>query len=95
MSGGQYRRRCSSADGCCRLLGRKTIDELQGFLGLRDLGHGGLGEEAPALQLPLLLLLQQLAANQPGDRGIIGDDADHVDAALDEEVVRAHLPVRR
>jgi hypothetical protein len=55
---------CLSADGFVWLGKRISIGELQGLFWLRDLGHGGLGEEAPALQLPFLLLLQQLAAHK-------------------------------
>ena len=51
--------------------------------GSGHLGHRGLGEEAAALQVPFLLLLQQLASHQPCDRGVVGEDADHVGAALD------------
>ena len=74
---------CASAGDCCRLGGRISIGELQGLFWLRDLGHGRLGEETAALQLPFLLLLQQLAAHQPHDRSVIGEDADHVGAAFD------------
>jgi hypothetical protein len=56
---------------------------LQGLFWLRDLGQGGLGDEAPALQLPFLLLLQQLAAHQAADRGVVREDADHVGASHD------------
>jgi len=66
--------------------GRISIGELQGLFWLRDLGHGGLGEAAPALQLPFLLLRQQLAAHQPGDRGVVGENADHVCPSLDHQV---------
>ena len=38
-----------------------------------------------------LLLVQQLAAHEPGDRGIVGEDADRVGAALDLLLV----PVQR
>jgi len=74
---------CASAGDCCRLGGRISIGELQGLFWLRDLGLGGLGEEAPALKLPFLLLLEQLAAHQPHDRWIIGEDANHVGTAFD------------
>lgn len=70
-------------DGSSLLLGKFTISELQGLFWFRDLGHGGLGEEPAALQLPFLLLLQQLAAHQPHDRSVVGEDADHVGAAFD------------
>jgi hypothetical protein len=60
-----------------------TSDQLQGLFRRRDPGHGGLGEEASAFQLPFLLLLQELASHQPGDRGVVGEDADHVRAAFD------------
>lgn len=33
--------------------------------------------------LPFLLLLQELAALQPGDHGIVGEEAHHIGAALD------------
>jgi hypothetical protein len=74
---------CGLADGCAWLGRRISIGELQCLFWLRDFGHGGLGEEAAPLQLPILLLLQQLTANQPHDRGVIGEDADHVGAAFD------------
>lgn len=86
---------CGSADGCSRLLCKMTIGDLQGLLGLRDLGHGGLGDKATALQLPFLLLLQQLAAHQAGDRGVVGEDADDVGASFDlliEPVQRVGVP---
>ena len=73
---------CVSVGRCCRLIGWISIGEHERLLGLRDLGHRGLREEAAALQLPFLLLLQQLAAHQPGDRGVIGEDANHVGALL-------------
>jgi len=79
----QGRSWCLSADGFVWLGGRTSFGDLQGLFWLRDLGHGGLGEEAPALQLPFLLLLQQLAAHQPRDRGVVGEDADHVGAPFD------------
>ena len=41
--------------------------------------EGGAG----VLQLPFLLLLQQLATHQPHDRSVIGEDPDHVGAAFD------------
>ena len=72
--------------GCCRLLSLVAAHEFQGLLWLRDLGHGGLGEEAAALQLPFFLLLLQLAANQSHDRRVVGEDADHVGAAFDGQL---------
>ena len=48
-----------------------------------DLGHGGLRDEALALQLPLLLLPQQLADHLPDDRGVIRKVAHHVGTAFD------------
>jgi hypothetical protein len=35
------------------------------------------------LQLPLIVLLEQYRADQPDDRGLIGEDANDVGAALD------------
>ena len=35
------------------------------------------------LQLPLVVLLEQYRADQPSDRGFVGEDADDVGAALD------------
>ncbi len=78
-----------SAFGC------SAIGEVKSLIWLRDLGHGGCGEEAAALQLPFLLLLQQLAAHQAGDGSVVGEDADHVGAAFDGGVRTAHLSVRR
>lgn len=71
-----FRRWNSSADGCRRLLSLLGAHQFQELLGLRDLGHSGLGEEAPALQLTFHLLLQQVASHQPGDRVVVGEDAD-------------------
>ena len=66
------------------LAGRRiTIGEIQCLFWFRNLGHGGLGEEAPALELPFLRLLQQLADHQAGDRSVVGEDADHVRAPFD------------
>ena len=48
----------------CRLVWWITIGGLQGLFWFRDLSHRGLGEAAAALQLPFLLLFQQLAAHQ-------------------------------
>ena len=67
---------------------------LQGLFWLRDLGHGRFGEKAPAFQLPFLLLLQQLAAHQPHDLNVVGEDADHVGAAFGHcAAKRSHEPL--
>jgi len=71
---------------CCRIPCWSRLGERERLLRLRDLGHGGRGEEAAAFQLPFLLLLQQLSAHQPGDGGVVWEDADDVAAALDEGV---------
>jgi len=48
-----------------------------------QLGHRLLREDATALQLPLLLLLQQQAPHQADDRGVVGEDPDDAGAAFD------------
>jgi len=48
-----------------------------------DLGHALGGEHAPALKLPVLVLLQQHRSHQALDRRIVGEDAHHAGAALD------------
>ena len=73
---------CGSANACRSWLVWIGIRQLQRLLWLGDLGHGGLGEEAAALQLPLFLLLQQLAAHQPDDGWVVGEDADHRGAGI-------------
>ena len=59
--------------------------DLQGgeCLQIRDGGHALGGEHATALQLPVLVLLQQHRAHQAGDGGIVGEDADDAGAAFD------------
>ena len=79
----QVRSCCASSSGNRRCIGLIAIGELQQLLWFRNLGHGCLGEKPAALHLPFLLLLQQLAALQPHDRRIVGEDADHVGAAFD------------
>jgi hypothetical protein len=49
---------CGSANACRCWLVWIGNRQLQRLLWLGDLGHGGLGEEAAALQLPFLLMLQ-------------------------------------
>ena len=53
-------------------------------------GAGGCGQlghdfdlHVAVLQLPLVVLLEQYGADQPDDRGLVGEDADDVGAALD------------
>ena len=53
------------------------------ILQFRDGGHALGREHAAALQLPVLVLLQQHRSYQTGDRGVVGEDADHPGAALD------------
>ena len=48
-----------------------------------DGSHGVKREHTPALQLPVLVLLQQHRPLQPGDGGVIGEDADHLGEAVD------------
>jgi hypothetical protein len=60
-----------------------------------DGGHALGREHAAALQLPVLVLLQQHRTHQAGDGGVVGEDADNPSAALDGGVGRAHLSVRR
>ena len=48
-----------------------------------DGGHALGGEHAAALQLPVLVLLQQHRPYQAGDRRVVGEDADDAGAALD------------
>ena len=65
--------RCSSAyRGSC-LLDPITIVEIKRLFGLWELDRRGLEEEVPTIQLPFLLLLQELTAHQPGDRNVIGE----------------------
>jgi hypothetical protein len=62
---------------------------------LRDGGHALSGEHAAALQLPVLVLLQQHRPHQASDGRDVGEDADDPGTALDRVVRRAHLSVRR
>ena len=41
------------------------------------------GHVAGALDSPLIVLLEQDRPDQAGDRGLVGEDADHVGAAFD------------
>jgi len=56
----------------------------QGIGAGRNGSHGIEGEHAAALQLPVLMLLQQHRAHQACDRGVVGEDADNAGAAFDE-----------
>jgi hypothetical protein len=60
-----------------------SIVEIQRPIRFGDYGHGGLGEEAAALQRPFLVQLLQSAAHQSHYRSVIGEDADHVGTAFD------------
>jgi hypothetical protein len=48
----------------------------------KDEGHGGLRQVAAADQ-PLVVLFQQQHPGQPQQRGVVGEDADHVGAPAD------------
>jgi hypothetical protein len=50
--------------------------------GCSQFGHD-LNLHVAVLQLPFIVLLEQYRANQPNDRGSIGEDADDVGASLD------------
>ncbi len=45
-------------------------------------GHAFDGEHAPALQLPVLVMLQQHSPNQAGNPSVVGEDADDAGAVL-------------
>ena len=63
-------------------LSDRSAEQGRQILQLRYGGHAFGGEHAAALQLPVLVLLQQHRPNQAGDRGIVGEDADDAGAAL-------------
>ena len=50
--------------------------------GRRQFGHD-LNLHIAVRQLPFIVLLKQYRADQPNDRGLIGEDADHIGAPLD------------
>ena len=50
---------------------------------LRDGRHALGGEHAAALQLPVLVLLQQHRPHQAGDRGVVGEDSNDAGASFD------------
>jgi hypothetical protein len=54
----------------------------RGVAQFRDGRHAFGGEQAAALQLPVLVLLQQHRPHQASDRGVVGEDADDAGAAL-------------
>jgi hypothetical protein len=56
---------------------------LQLIAGLVQFGHRQFREDAAAIELPFLLLLQQQRTHQADDRGVVGKDADDAGAALD------------
>jgi hypothetical protein len=84
-----------AAGGACALP-LSGAESLQGWgvAQFRDGRHALGGNHAAALQLPVLLLLQQHRTHQADDRGAIGEDADNASAALDEPIGSAHLSVR-
>ncbi len=51
--------------------------------GQRKPRHGSLGQVAPLGDLPLVVGLEQHRPGQAGDGRLVGEDADHVGAALD------------
>ena len=55
----------------------------RGLLQRGDGSHALGREHAPALQLPVLVLLQQHRTHQAGDRRVVGEDADHAGTAFD------------
>ena len=57
--------------------------ECRDVIQLRDGGHAVGGEHAAALQLPVLVLLQQHRPDQAGDRRVVGKNAHDPGAALD------------
>ena len=64
--------------GWCRLI------ELRQRIGAgRDSSHQVEREHAAALQLPALVQLQHHRSHQACDRGVVGEDAHHADAAFD------------
>jgi len=56
--------------------------ECRDVIQLRDGGHAVGGEHAAALQLPVLVLLQQHRPDQAGDRRVVGKNAHDPGAAL-------------
>lgn len=60
----------------------------------RDGGHRIEGADAAALQLPVLVMPQKHRTHQAGDGGVVGEDAHHPKAALENLVCRVHLSVR-
>ena len=76
--------RCSLDHRGPECLALSCAEGLQGgaAIQLRDGGHALGGEHAAALQLPVLVLLQQHRPHQAGDRGVFGENAHHGGAAL-------------
>jgi hypothetical protein len=74
----------ASTPGACALpLSGAEGLQGRGVAQFRDGCHALGGEHAPALQLPVLVLLQQHRPHQAGDGGVVGEDADDAGAALD------------
>jgi hypothetical protein len=66
-------------------LPHSVADSLQGaaITQLRERGHSLGGEHAAALQLPVLVLLQQYRPRQAGDRGGVGETTHDPGTVLD------------
>jgi len=56
---------------------------LELIAGLVQLAYRQFREDAPSIELPLLLLLQQQRTHQAGDRGVVREDADDTGSLLE------------
>ena len=57
----------------------------------RNGDHALGGDQAAAIQLPVLILFQQHRSHQTHDRGVVGEDTHNLGAALDGALCKAHL----